>query len=188
MTETDGKPVRGAHPMKFNEVTEEIQMNRRKYGLQVAILGALFLNAIALPSANAADGSLALDYCFASQLQTMKHSDTHIINLGNGSGTFRTNPPGQKFDNMSAQCMSVTALIEGQALVNGYCEWLDLEGDRLLVSFESTGGSAGKFRSISGTGKLQTMKVEGTYTIGRFPQRPGTSVNCVKLTGRWEQP
>jgi hypothetical protein len=139
-------------------------------------------------AAEAAEGPLSFDYCFASQLQTMKHSDSLSVSLSNGYGTFESNPPGGKFDGMSSQCMSVFAVNEGQVNVNGYCEWLNLDGDKLLISFERSGTADGKFRSISGTGKLQSMKVEGTYTTGKFPQRQGVSVNCAKITGRWSQP
>jgi hypothetical protein len=152
------------------------------------LLQAVFLFALTLPSAYAAEGPFAFDYCFANQLQTLKHTDTHSISLSNGSGTFRSNPPGGKFDGMSAQCMAVIAVLDGQATANGYCEWLSMDGDKLLVNFERAATGDGKFKSISGTGKLQSMKVEGTYTSGKFPQRPGTSVNCTSIAGRWSQP
>jgi hypothetical protein len=152
-----------------------------------AVLGAALL-CMATGNAIAAGGPFEFDYCFASQLQSMKHSDTHTVNLSNGQGTFKTTPSGQMFDNHSAQCMSVFTVIEGRVDVNGYCEWLSLDGDRLLISFERSGNADGKFRSISGTGKYQTMKVDGTYTAGKFPQRPGTSVNCAHIKGMWEQP
>lgn len=163
-------------------------MKQHTRRLSLGVFGASLLCGLAISSARAAEGPFAFDYCFGSQLQTMKHSDTHSISLSNGLGTFESNPPGGKFDGMSSQCMSVLAVIEGQASVNGYCEWLNMDGDKLLVSFERSGSADGKFRSISGTGKLQTMKVDGTYTTGKFPQRPGTSVNCAKISGRWSQP
>ena len=52
--------------------------------LAQSLLPAALLTSFA-GAVHAAGGPFELDYCFASQLQSMKHSETHSINLANGT-------------------------------------------------------------------------------------------------------
>lgn len=155
---------------------------------RVAWLSALSAATVFTVSlAQAESGTFEYDYCFASQLTTLKHSETHVVNLSHAHGTIRATSPGQLFDNMTAQCLSLSGEIERDAFGQAYCELIDHDGDRALEHLQRAGGE-GTLRSVAGTGKFQNIKIEGTYARGRFPQKPGMLQSCLRAKGRWERP
>ena len=125
-------------------------------------------------------------HCYAGQPQTLKHSDGNAANIAMIYGATRATSSGQIFDNMSTQCAALFGQMQGTIFLQGLCEWTDSGGDRIFLRLERQ-GTAGTFRSVSGTGKYQDVSVEGTYEVLAYPQRAGVLQGCARNNGRWER-
>jgi hypothetical protein len=118
-------------------------------------------------SVYADSGTFENIHCYSGQPQTLKHSETNVVNITMITGTVRATSPGQIFDNMSTQCAGLSGQMDGSMFSQGFCEWADSDGDRFFFRYERK-GTEGTFRAVSGTGKYQGMAVDGSYVIMRF--------------------
>jgi hypothetical protein len=105
------------------------------------------------------------------------------------TGTSRSNPSGGAFDMMSFQCVGVGALIEGKWSSNGFCEYLDADGDKSLGKATRI-GPKGTWKFVAGTGKFAGITGGGTNeTLGQFPTiKPGTFQGCNRAVGTYKLP
>ena len=144
--------------------------------------------ALALPGIATADGgSFEHVHCFIGTAhQTIEHSDANFSTVATLNGTVRSMAPGEIFDGMASQCTLLLGQTQGNVHARGSCEWTDLDGDRLFFEYERA-NAAGRFKSIAGTGKYQTVSMEGTYEALRAPQTPGVLRGCARNTGRWDR-
>ena len=150
------------------------------------LLSALF--ALVAPLAGAAEGGLfEFSHCLGGIPQTVKHGDGNAANIVMMNGNIRSAAPGGLLDNTGSQCAVLNGALNGSMFAHGVCEFTDLDGDRLLIEFQRK-NEAGTFHSVAGTGKYQSMRLEGTYTHSKFPQRPGYFQGCIESKGRWQRP
>ena len=72
---------------------------------------------------------------------------------------------------------------------NGFCEYLDKDGDRSFGEWKGEAGG-GTWTFISGTGKWQGITGGGTWkSLGQMPQfQPGKFQNCGRATGTYKLP
>jgi hypothetical protein len=47
--------------------------------------------------------------------------------------------PGGTFDRTASQCLGVYQLIDGKTVQNGYCEFVDADGDKYLARYSDEG-------------------------------------------------
>ena len=146
----------------------------------------LLLASLLALHAYADEGTFENFHCSVGQPQTLKHSDKNSVGIVMLYGTTRATTPGQLLDNMSTQCAALYGELEDGSFTQGFCEWLDSDGDRIFFRFERQ-GPVGTFRSLSGAGKYQTTSIEGTYAYTRYPQRLELLQGCAHYKGRWER-
>lgn len=126
-------------------------------------------------------------HCSVGEPKTLTHSAQNSVGVVMLYGTTRATTSGQMLDNMSTQCAGVYGELQEGSFSQGFCEWIDSDGDRIFFRFERQ-GPVGTFRSLSGVGKYASMTMEGTYSYMRFPPRPGMLQGCAHYKGRWERP
>lgn len=125
-------------------------------------------------------------HCYTGTPQTIKHSETNFSTVAILNGTVRSTTPGEIFDGMASQCTLLFGQTQGSLYARGYCEWTDMDGDRIYFEYDRTNEGA-RFKSVSGTGKYQAVSMEGTYDAIRYPQTPGTLRGCARNKGHWER-
>lgn len=152
-----------------------------------SLLLSAVLVAAAAPSANAAEsGILEFIHCLGGTPQSIKHGEGNAAHLVMMNGNVRSTVPGGMLDNTGSQCAVLNGSSNGVSFAHGLCEITDLDGDRLWFEFERRNND-GTFRGVSGTGKYVSLKLEGTYTHTRFPQRPGYFQGCAHSKGQWQK-
>lgn len=135
-------------------------------------------------------GTYDVTYCSAGESTVISHSKDHIALTFRSFGTVRSNVPGGAFDGLSSECIGVVGIVKGEVSVTGYCEYVDVDGDRKFGVFSETPGQElGQWNGLSGTGKYAGIVDRGTYDMTDFPKiRTGRSQSCGRATGSYEFP
>lgn len=149
------------------------------------IAGAVFARSI---PAFAADlpriGKFEFISCLAGKQNEITHGPNHVVGTVEMLGTQRSNPAGSLFDSTASRCVSSYSYIDGKYATDGFCEFVDVQGDRYLLKFNRLPGQGGTLEGLHGTGKYAGMKLRGTYDrTAPFPSTPGNVHACVKSTG-----
>ena len=139
-------------------------------------------------SAFAADlaraGKFEFIACLAGKQTEIVHGPKHVAGTAEILGTQRSNPPGALFDSTSSRCVYRYSYIDGNYDADGFCEFLDAQGDAYLLKFKHLPGQAGALEGLHGTGKYSGMRLRGEYDrAASFPGTPGNAHMCVKATG-----
>ena len=122
--------------------------------------------------------------CLAGKQTEIVHGPNHVVGTADTLGTQRSNPPGALFDLTSSRCISSYSYVDGKYAVDGFCEFLDAQGDTYLLKFNRPPGQPGALDGLHGTGKYSGMRLRGEYDrIAAFPATPGNTHACVKATG-----
>ena len=122
--------------------------------------------------------------CLAGKQTEIAHGPKHIVGTAEILGTQRSNPPGSLFDSTASRCVYSYGYIDGKYAVDGFCEFLDAQGDTYLMKFNRPPGQAGVLDGLHGTGKYSGMRLRGEYDrAASFPATPGNAHLCVKATG-----
>jgi len=131
-----------------------------------------------------ATGKFEFITCLAGKQNEIVHGPNHVVGTADTLGTQRSNPPGVLFDLTSSRCISSYSYVDGKYAVDGFCEFLDPQGDTYLLKFNRPPGQPGALDGLHGTGKYSGMKLRGEYDrIAAFPATPGNTHACVKATG-----
>ena len=122
--------------------------------------------------------------CLAGKQNEIAHGPNHVVGTVETLGTQRSNPPGSLFDLTASRCVSSYSYIDGKYATDGFCEFLDGEGDKYLLKFNRLPGQGGILEGLHGTGKYSGMRLRGMYDrTAPFPSTPGNVHACVKSTG-----
>ena len=143
--------------------------------IKTAVLG---LAAASTGAAFAKSDEVSILQCNGGEVQNVATTPQHSFGTYKTYGTVRTNPAGGLFDMMSAQCLGASRFVDGKPSVWGHCEWVDKDGDKVLLHFERFEGFTGKFNVIHGTGKFSGIHGTRDYQLTPFPSMPGARVVC----------
>lgn len=93
------------------------------------------------------------------------------------------------FENFTHKCIGVSRVVGGEVSTDGYCKYMDPDGDYFVVHFSGpTGGKPVPWTFIQGTGKWAGIKGGGTatqVTKGKSIAE-GTFQVCSKIEGSYE--
>jgi hypothetical protein len=98
----------------------------------------------------------------------------------------RSNHTNKHFDNATAHCGYVVRVMNGKMTGNGYCKFMDPEGD-ITVGETTIDGAEGTWKFLQGTGKWKGIDGGGKHraiTQGK-PITPGTTQSCRRATGEF---
>ena len=122
--------------------------------------------------------------CLAGKQNEIAHGPNHVVGTVEMLGTQRSNPPGALFDSTASRCVSSYSYIDGKYATDGFCEFVDGQGDRYLLKFNRLPGQGGTLEGLHGTGRYSGMKLRGMYDrTAPFPATPGNVHACVNSTG-----
>lgn len=146
--------------------------------------------ALCLPMAQAAETAIADTSCRSGTVTMMTAGKEATVFGFELKGI--SVPSGNKItDNQTHSCVGVVAVIQGQPSANGFCKYMDPDGDFTLLEWHRTGKrNEGTWKYIFGTGKWKGIQGSGKYqvlTAGK-PIAKGTFQNCIRATGRFEVP
>lgn len=92
------------------------------------------------------------------------------------------------FTNQTSRCVGVASILDGKSVGNGYCKYMDPDGDFNLLAYTSDKPGEGTWKYEHGTGKWQGVKGAGAFkffTSGK-PIDDGTTQSCNRVTGTYE--
>lgn len=167
--------------------------------MRKSLYSSIFAAMTALLALNAAakvempkEGALDFNICFAGDTNNILHSDKHFAGTYKLTAAVYSNPPGTAFDRQAAVCVGIYAMDEGKASGRGYCEFVDFDGDKWFMSYQTDGSGEfnGSWETVSGagTGKYQGMVGSGKYSsTGRIVPSalPGGFQRCNRDTGTY---
>jgi len=79
-------------------------------------------------------------------------------------------PPGGPFDRQAARCWGTLGIVGGKASHLGYCELVDMDGDKWLMEYHGKqDNSGGVYTAVQGSGKYAGMTVNGEYKLDFYP-------------------
>ena len=146
----------------------------------IFVAGPMLACAVDLPMT----GKFEFIACLAGKQTSIAHGPNHVVGTAETLGTQRSNPPGSLFDLTASRCVYSYSYIDGKYAADGFCEFLDAQGDSYLLKFNRPPGQAGALDGLHGTGKYSGMSLRGEYDrIASFPDTPGNTHACVKAAG-----
>ena len=163
-------------------------MTRKK-----ATLACLMGFAVTYAISASADLPKMLDYdnihCYGGELTIIKHTKAHIAYTMHLTGTLRSNLPDSPVGLMSSECVGAGSVMEGVAKSNGFCEFIDKDGDKYMGNWDRT-EKEGKWTVTNGTGKFTGVSGGGSIQLIAFPRglSPGMFSGCSNSTGTYTLP
>ena len=146
----------------------------------ISLATAVVALAAELPSS----GQFEFTACLAGKQTSIAHGPNHAVGTADTLGTQVSNPPGSLFDLTSSRCVYSYGYIDGKYDADGFCEFLDAQGDTYLLRINRAPGQGGTLDGVHGTGKYSGMRLHGKYErVASFPSTPGNTHACVKATG-----
>ena len=139
---------------------------------------------IALAAELPRSGQFEFTACLAGKQTSIAHGPSHAVGTADTLGTQVSNPPGSLFDLTSSRCVYSYGYIDGKYDADGFCEFIDAQGDTYLLRINRAPGQGGTLDGVHGTGKYSGMRLHGEYErVASFPSTPGNTHACVKATG-----
>ncbi len=128
-------------------------------------------------------------HCYGGKLAMIKHTKAHIAYTIHFTGTLQSNLPDSPVGLMSSECVGVGSVMEGVAKSNGFCEFIDQDGDKYMGNWDRT-GKEGKWTVTTGTGKFTGISGGGSFQLIEFPRglSPGMFSGCSNSTGTYTLP
>lgn len=154
-------------------------------------VGALSL-AVAVSQATAAglpaEGKFEFVFCYGGEVRIIEHSQNVMGGSSTLSGPVRSITEGGVLDKTSATCHNAFTVVQGKINEYGYCELVDMDGDRMFYAFTSD-AQGGKWTGYPGTGKFQNYLWQAEWErMGPFPSvMPGTVQGCNRSWGSFRQ-
>ena len=116
------------------------------------------------------DGSYNFDFCTIGSGTTIAANDQLYVSHYSGSAVLISQPPGGAFDRQSAKCWGTLGIVKGKGSHLGYCDIVDMDGDKWLMEYRGAPDNAGgTYIAVSGTGKYEGMTIKGEYKLDFFP-------------------
>jgi len=116
------------------------------------------------------EGAYGLKFCTVGSGTTIAANDQAYISHYSGTAVLSTQPPGGAFDRQAAKCWGTLGIVKGKASHLGYCDLVDMDGDKWLMEYHGKeDNSGGTYVAVMGTGKYDGMTVEGEYKLDFYP-------------------
>ena len=130
-----------------------------------------------------------LTNCWSGKSTILVASEELVVLSYELKGICRSNIENKAFDNMSFQCMGISTISAGKPTGNGYCKFMDKDGD-FTVGETTSAGPEGTWKAFYGTGKWKGITGSGKnmYITDSKPIVEGTFQNCNRATGTYELP
>ena len=116
------------------------------------------------------EGAYELKFCTVGSGTTIAANDQAYISHYSGTAVLSTQPSGGPFDRQAAKCWGTLGIVKGKASHLGYCDLVDMDGDKWLMEYHGKeDNSGGTYVAVMGTGKYDGMTVEGEYKLDFYP-------------------
>jgi hypothetical protein len=158
-------------------------------GAHVVLVSCVILVAVALPRfALAQEAPFEITVCRAGTLNFLQQSKEATVLSVDVAGIVSASTD-KRFENMTSRCLGVGGAVNGKRFGNGFCKYLDPDGDVVIVAYTSSADKAGEgtWQFIHGTNKWAGIKGDGTFkffTRGK-PIAAGTGQSCNRVTGKF---
>jgi hypothetical protein len=152
-------------------------------------LVAIVVGMVAFASAAGAEEPYDITSCFSWKLTQITASEELTITASESTGITQSHNENKAFDNNTVHCVVLGKKTPGGATLDGYCKYLEPNGDIAVGRFGREGGK-GTWEFIHGTGKWKGITGGGTYEIVAHgkPVAPGTFQSCSHATGTFALP
>jgi hypothetical protein len=118
----------------------------------------------------AKEGPYELKFCTVGSGATIVATDKAYASHYTGVALLNAVPTGGPFDRQAAKCWGTIGIIGGKASHLGYCEMVDMEGDKWLMEYHGKeDNSGGTYTAVLGTGKYDGMTLKGEYKLDFYP-------------------
>ena len=163
--------------------------------ITASILSLVMLVAFGLvmffPVANAEEKPIIIISCRSGTATVLSGSKELTVYSYELKGIDLGSNEDKTFENFTHRCMGVSRVVGGEVLSDGYCKYMDPDGDYFIVHFSGpTGPKACPWTFLQGTGKWEGIKGGGTaqqFTKGKEIAE-GTFQFCSKIEGTYELP
>ena len=127
-----------------------------------------------------------LTNCWSGETTMLFVSKELVVMSYDIKGICRSNTDNKDFDNMSFQCVGISRIVAGKTTGNGYCKFIDKDGDFVVGETTST-GPEGTWQAMHGTGKWKGIVGHGKNMAitNSKPIVEGTMQNCNRATGTY---
>lgn len=153
-----------------------------------ALLGSQIAHAAPLPK----EGPMNLMLCMAGESPpTMIFSKENLLGTLHWSGTLWNPTAGGPFDAMSGECAGHYNVGATGVDSTGQCQYVDSDGDKMLVLIPVNHNGVGTWGVVAGTGKYKGITGGGDFKpLRQFPPAPqqGHAVTCSTITGNYKLP
>lgn len=128
-------------------------------------------------------------YCSNAAVTRLHDADGVLVWALDGKGIAMSAEEGGLFNNMTSQCAIVGRSVGGKPSGNGYCKYMDPDGD-VVVWEVAINGPEDTFRAVQGTGKWKGIKAEGVAVLltKAKPISPDLRQVCRRFKGTVEVP
>lgn len=150
---------------------------------------AIVVGTIAFVSAAGAEEPYDITSCFSWKLAQITASEELTITASEAYGITQSHNENKAFDNNTVHCVALGKTMPGSSTLDGYCKYLDPNGDIAVGRLRREGGK-GTWEFVHGTGKWKGITGGGTYEVvaqGK-PVAPGTFQSCSHATGTFMLP
>jgi hypothetical protein len=116
------------------------------------------------------EGQYELKFCTVGNGTTIVANDNAYASHYSGVALLNSVPAGGAFDRQAAKCWGTLGVIGGKASHLGYCEMVDMDGDKWLMEYRGKeDNSGGTYTAVLGTGKYEGMALKGEYKLDFYP-------------------
>jgi hypothetical protein len=150
---------------------------------------AIIVGTIAFASAAAAEEPYDITTCSSWKLSSIVASEELTVTALDAFGITQSHHENKAFDNSTVHCVGVMTKMSDASTLDGYCKYLEPNGDIVVGRFKREGGN-GTWKFVHGTGKWKGIAGGGTYEVvaqGK-PVAPGTFQGCTHATGTFTLP
>ena len=130
-----------------------------------------------------------LTNCWSGESTMSVASKELVVMSFEMKGICRSNIDDKIFDNTTFQCVGISKIEAGKPMGQGFCKFMDKDGD-YLVGETTSAGPEGTWKAFYGTGKFKGITASGKnmYITNSKPIVEGTFQNCNRATGTYELP
>ena len=116
------------------------------------------------------EGAFQFKFCTVGGGVTIAATDQVYASHYSGTATLSTQPSGGAFDRQTARCWGTIGIVKGKGSHLGYCEMVDMDGDKWLMEYVGSADNAGgTYVAALGTGKYDGMALKGEYKLDFYP-------------------
>jgi len=143
------------------------------------------------PVVNAEEKPMSIISCRSGNVDMLSASKELVVYGYEVKGIDLGTDEDKTFENFTHKCIGVTRIAGGPPWTDGYCKYMDPDGDFFLVHARGEMGPKGlPWKFMQGTGKWGGIKGGGlvhNMTKGK-PIEEGTAQFCIKIEGTYELP